>query len=56
MSKGVTVYVDTNVAGHKMERTFEVDDDEDEETIRDIAESTMWDMVNWHYEVDGEVQ
>ena len=44
------VYAKTNKVGSKVEREIEIDGDEDEDTIEEIARDTMFEMIDWGWE------
>ncbi len=48
----IKVYVSTDRVGSKDERTIEVEDDFDETEIEETARQTMFEMINWGWEVE----
>lgn len=49
--KTIKVTVQTQKVGSKCEITFEIEDDATEEEIEEVAMASMFDMIDWNWQV-----
>lgn len=45
--KQITVYLDIGLVGCKREKTIEIEDDTPDDEIEEIAQETMFNMMEW---------